>query len=147
MQPITTFKHPVHLLHYARKMMREYMASCTPNIHKVLNIPELCKDFTYYFMFETHPRFDLNMMLYSLLCFSHDGEIIFSRSSQFPVSLWRYNRQGFTRTATMINGIITNVFRSENIPLNLENPFMKAENNLYICNIEWTIYEKSLTQY
>lgn len=134
------FKHPVHALNYCRMMMRKRMAEYVPKSITLSSVPELDKDCTYYFIFEQFANYAHNLMLWSLCCFSNDGEIVFSSNGRFPVSLWRFNRQGFARTATMIEGVIKSQFRRKNVPLKDETPFSRHSEGLFVANINWSLY-------
>lgn len=137
---VKPFNHPLHMVNYMRKLLVSSLASYEPRLTISKPVPNLCQELRYHFIFETRPHIPSNSMLYALCCFSEDGEIIFSVRSHMPVSLWRYRRQGMAATAAMIEGIIRNQFRRNNVPLLRENPFHKASDGVYLCNISWSNY-------
>jgi hypothetical protein len=139
---VKTFNHPLHMVNYMRKLIVSSLATYEPKLIMKKLIPELNKELRYYFIFETRPHLPSGSMLYALCCFAEDGEILFSVRSSMPVSLWRYRRQGVAKTATMIEGVIRQHFKRQNVPLNRETPYFKADDGLYLANICWYTYKQ-----
>lgn len=137
-----TFNHSLHMVNYLRSCVKSSLVSYTPKLTLATTIPDLKKTLHYYFVFETQARNDIDQMLYGLCCFSEDGEIIFSVRSSMPVSLWRYRRQGMAATAAMIEGVIKQHFKRNNIPLHKDTPFILASEGIYIANICWSTYKQ-----
>lgn len=142
MSIVKTFNHQLHVVNYLRSFVKNSLASYTPKRPQTNPIPSLKQSLQYYFVFETQARNDIDQMLYGLCCFSEDGEIIFSVRSSMPVSLWRYRRQGMAATATMIEGVIKQHFKRNNVPLHKDTPFSPASEGLYLANLDWFIYKK-----
>ena len=142
MSIVKTFNHQLHVVNYLRSFVKDSLASYTPKGPQTNPIPSLKQSLQYYFVFETQARNDIDQMLYGLCCFSEDGEIIFSVRSSMPVSLWRYRRQGMAATAAMIEGVIKQHFKRNNIPLHKDTPFILASEGIYIANICWSTYKQ-----
>lgn len=145
MAVVKEFKHPLHVLNYCRAMMRRDLRSRLPIVKSAIPVPSLESSNSYYFVFESQNRPDLNRVLWSICSFDADGVILFSCSGIMPVSYYRYTRQGLARTTTMVEGIIKGVFRKYNIPLLPHAPFVADANGLYRVNIAWSVYH-SLTK-
>ena len=85
-------------------------------------------------------RYELKIYL-GICFFAQDGEIIFCSHNPMPVSLWRWRRQGEARSATMLEGQIKTTFRQKFIPLVSETPYLKVDDGLYQCKINWGRYQ------
>lgn len=144
MQVIKSFKHPAHALNYCRAMLKQELKSYRPLVQVQHSLPRLERSNSYYFIFESFPNYQLNIMVWGICCFDADGVVMFQRKGQFPVSLYRYIRQGMARTSAMIEGVIKSAFQREFIPLSKEAPFVKMEDGLYHCNISWIVYQSYL---
>lgn len=136
-----TFNHPLHMVNYMRRLLVNSLGSYEPVPVLKKSVPVLHKDLNYYFLLETRPHEVSNSMLYALLFFAEDGEIIFSVRSSMPCSLWRYRRQGVAATATMIEGVVRSHCRRNNVPLVHEHPFFRENSGIYKANISWLNYQ------
>ena len=138
---VKVFNHSLHVVNYCRAMLKSELRNFQPLQVKEQPVPVLEETNSYYFIFEVLPRFDLNQVLWALCSFDADGVILFQKSGIMPVSCHRYIRQGLSRTAAMIEGVIKGVFRRQYIPLKHENPFVQESEGLYRCNISWCVYQ------
>lgn len=141
MRIVKTFKHPAHALNYCRALLKKELRDYRPLPIQAPPCHRLEQNNSYYFIYETFPNFQLNIMVWGICCFDADGVILFQKKGHFPVSLHRYIRQGMARTSVMIEGVIKAVFRRESIPLISEAPFNKMDDSLYLCNISWAVYQ------
>lgn len=123
-----------------RKLLAQSVNSYVIPKEQTIQAPELNQSNDYYFLFEQQQRNSEDAVVYGITCFDSDGVIIFNRRGVFPVSLWRYRRQGAARTATMFQGLVRNIFRTEHIPLEIEVPFSKVDDNIWQCHILWNKY-------
>ena len=139
-----TFNHPLHMVNYMRQLIISSLGTWNPKPILKKSVPVLHQNLSYYFILETRPHEVSNSMLYALVFFSEDGEIIFSVRSSMPVSLWRYRRQGISAQAAMIEGIVKSHCRRNNVPLVHESPFTKESAGLYLANISWCNYKHLL---
>lgn len=137
---VKEFNHPLHVLNYCRAMMRKELRRHRPITKKAVPLPLLDSATSYYFVFETAHRPDLDKVLWSICSFDADGVILFSSSGCMPVSYYRYIRQGLARTTTMIEGTIKGAFRKYNVPLSPHAPFVADAHGLYRVNISWSVY-------
>lgn len=141
-----SFKHPMHLINYYRALIKSALRDYRiPEIEKPI-IPHLDRDLDYYFMFESVPKESDNVLVYGITCFDSDGVVMFNQVGKYPVSLWRFRRQGVARTMEMMEGIVKIAFRRKNIPLNGDTPFRPFADGVYICNIAWSTYNVLLNQ-
>lgn len=141
---VKSFNHPLHMVNYMRRLLVSSLGSYDPVPILKKSVPVLHKDLNYYFLLETRPHEVSNSMLYALLLFAEDGEIIFSVRSSMPCSLWRYRRQGVAATATMIEGVVRSQCRRNNVPLVHECPFIRKSQGIYKANISWINYKHLL---
>lgn len=145
MRNVEKFKNTVHMVNYFRAIvksaLREYRI---PDASRIV-VPKLNRDLDYYFIFETAPKQSDNALVYGITCFDSEGVILFSHQGVYPVSLWRFRRQGLQRTISLFNGIVKTLFRRKNIPLLSEEPFYPVEDGLYCLNISWTIYKSLIS--
>lgn len=144
MQVVRIFKHPAHALNYCRAMLKRELKEYRPIVQHVPPLHRLESNNSYYFIYESFPNYQLNIMVWGICCFDADGVVLFQRKGQFPVSLHRFIRQGLARTATMVEGVIKSAFQRELIPLNKDIPFEKMEDGIFHCNISWIIYQSYL---
>lgn len=142
MQIVKTFNHPIHYVNWMRAAQKEALRAMRVKPAPQQLIPELSRDNSYYFVFETHACEPDNAVFWALCAFDSDGVIIFNRKGQFDVSLWRFRRQGVKRTAAIIEGVIRTTFRRMCVPLIQDDPYMIVEQGLYKCNISWASYAR-----
>lgn len=147
MQYVKTYQHPLHYVNSVRCIVRSALRELRPKPVVKPVVPVLSKTSAYYFVFETQPREADDAMLWGLMAFDGDGSILFSCNGKFPVSLWRFRRQGIARTATMMQGIITAQFQRRNIPLHRDEPFVRDGDGVYRCAINWVKYNDLLRLY
>lgn len=138
------FTHPMATINRYRAAIKRALRESRPLERPKPVIPSLSKDMDYYFVFESVPREDLNSVLYGITCFDSDGIILFEVKGTYPVSLWRFRRQGIARSATMFEGIVKSVFRQKNVPLHKEEPFRMWADGIFLCNISWFNYQSLL---
>ena len=144
MQLVKKFNHPSHYVNWMRKAQKDVLRTMVVRKGLSTSIPYLEQSNTYYFIFERLADNAQNVMKYAVCCFDSDGVIIFSYHSIFPVSLWRFRRQGLARAAVMVEGVIRSAFKRNGIPLESESPFSPYGDGLYVCNISWSLYNLSL---
>lgn len=135
------FRHPLHMVNHYRAIVKQALREYIPRSQVQPNPPALDKSLDYYFIFETAPKEEINQLVYGLTCFDSDGVVLFDVKGSFPVSLWRWRRQGLARCATMTEGIIKTAFRHKLIPLQSDEPFRAFADGVYLCNISWSIYQ------
>lgn len=142
MQLTKTFRHPIHYVNWLRAAqkaaLRELRVKPTPS----QVIPELSRDNSYYFVFETHCCEVDNAVFWGICAFDADGVILFTRKGQFDVSLWRFRRQGVKRTTAVVEGVIRTTFRRMCVPLMQDDPFIFLGDGFYQCNISWGAYTR-----
>lgn len=142
MQLVKKFNHPVHQVNYYRALVKSALQAYEPKGAEPIVVPDLDKDLDYYFIFETAPKRKLNMLVYAVTCFDSEGFILFNYTGVYPVSLWRFERQGPARTLQMMEGVVKQVFRRKNIPLGPDEPFAPFDAGVFVCNISWSIYHQ-----
>ncbi len=138
------FNHPIHAYRAAQLLVKRAIAGMQPTSVFQQQPPQLNKNLDYHFTFELQPRQQWNIVFWGLCCFSCDGEIIFAQKGELPVSLWRYRRQGASRTLLLLESTIRQAFRRASIPLNTDCPFTRSDDGVYTANINWWLYQKSI---
>ena len=139
-----SFRHPLHMVNYFRAFVKSALrAYRIPAVQKP-TIPQLDRDLDYYFIFESAPKEAENALIYGITCFDSDGVVMFSHLGQYPVSLWRFRRQGIARSMEMMEGLVKMAFKRKNIPLHGDTPFRPFADGVYLCNIAWTTYNSLL---
>ena len=141
MQSVEKFKHVMHMVNHYRAIVKSALREYRIPDKSIINVPKLDRDLDYYFIFETAPKQAENALVYGITCFDSDGVILFSHQGIYPVSLWRFRRQGLERTISTFNGIVKTLFRRKNIPLLSDEPFYPMQDGIYCLNISWTIYK------
>lgn len=132
--------HPLHMVNYYRRMVKQALRAYVLQVTQPVPVPQLDRDLEYYFVFETHPKESENVLLYGITCFDSDGIILFNISGTYPVSLWRFRRQGVARTFKTMEGLIKSTFKRKNVPLLSDAPFNPVADGVYHCNISWHAY-------
>lgn len=146
MQLVKKFNHPVHQVNYYRAIIKRALQAYEPKSAEPIIVPDLCRDLDYYFVFETAPKRKLNILVYGLTCFDSDGIILFNYQGIYPVSLWRFERQGAVRSVQMMEGVVKQVFRRKNIPLESDEPFAPFQQGIFVCSINWSAYNRLKVQ-
>lgn len=136
-----SFNHPVHCVRYFQNLLKRALREIKPPQPKKPNIPSLSQELGYYMTYETYENNDHDKIYLGICFFAQDGEIIFCSHNPMPVSLWRWRRQGEARSATMLEGQIKTTFRQKFIPLVSETPYLKVDDGLYQCKINWGRYQ------
>lgn len=142
MQVVKTFRHPMHMVNYYRAIIKDALRQFEPKAAEPIIVPVLERDLDYYFIFESVPKEHINKLVYGITCFDSEGTILFNHQGVYPVSLWRFRRQGPARSLTMMEGIVKTLFRRKNIPLHSEEPFAPFSDGMFVCNISWSIYNQ-----
>ena len=138
------FRHPLHMVNHYRAIVKQALRDYVPRHQVQQQPPQLDNSLDYYFIFETAPKAEINELVYGLTCFDSDGVVLFDVKGSFPVSLWRWRRQGLARCATMTEGIIKTIFKRKLVPLQSDEPFRAFADGLYLCNISWSMYQSYL---
>ena len=144
MQIATIPKNPLHMANLYRAIVKEALREYRiPSAQKII-VPTLCRDMDYYFIYESVPKIKENKVVYGITCFDSEGVILFDYKGIYPVSLWRFRRQGPARTMQMMEGLVKQAFRRKNIPLSADEPFSPFDDGIYVCSINWTMYTQLL---
>lgn len=141
MSIVQSFNHPLHMVNYYRAIVKDALRAYEPKCAEPIIVPELIQDLDYYFIFETSPKQHLNKLVYAITCFDSEGTILFNWCGVYPVSLWRFRRQGVSRSITIFEGLVKQVFNRKNVPLVATEPFAPFSDGVYVCNISWSIYQ------
>lgn len=144
MQVVKNYNHPLHMVNSYRAIVKRALREFIPCVSTKPDIPSLSQSSSYYFIFESSPKEATNQLCYGITCFDSDGVIVFSHMGVYPVSLWRFRRQGLKRSASMLEGVIKSVFKRKHVPLVSDEPFRILPDNLYQCNISWPCYNTFL---
>lgn len=129
------FRHPLHKLNAYRALMKKALREQRSPSSRCFHHCSLEPAMNYYFIVEYSPDEETNSLKYGLCCFDADGCILFNWSGNYPVSLWRFRRQGANRTSLIFRGLVLQAFQRFDIVLNQNKPFADAGNNVFQINI------------
>lgn len=134
-----TFRHYKHVLNSYRAVVKRALREqreprCKPSGSCTLDLSR-----TYYFIIEYYPNNEENILAFGLTCFDEDACIIFNHCGTYPVSLWRFRRQGSERTALIFRGLVLQCFQKYDVLLNRTTPFLELPDNVFQCNISTII--------
>ena len=132
---LKNYRHPLHVVNSYRAVIKKALREQSAPFSRWSSSCSVNHAQDFYFIIEYSPNNEKNELIYGITCFDSDGCIIFNVSSLYPVSLWRFRRQGAERSALIFRGIVMQAFQRCDIMLNRQIPFEEVGDNVYHCNI------------
>ena len=132
---VEKFRHPLHVVNSFRAVMKRALREQRAPSCRPFRACSLNPSMSYYFIVEYSPDNLSDVLSYGITCFDSDGCIIFNHCGKYPVSLWRFRRQGAQRTALIFRGLVLQCFQKYDVLLNRNEPFLELPDNVFQCNI------------